>query len=162
MFLAAAVVPWFKNNSVVVLTQCTVLSWLTVSPETQGNEDKAVMLCTFCKSTACTPTEQIWLYQIKPQVTQPLIRVDFILVMPNVFWWPAPTLKNLLKWINTLKICLIFFSLLAQNSSKELCHYENEIWSLWSSDASPNEHSLVFVHMTDVVMSDSQQSSFGL
>lgn len=88
--------------------------------------------------------------------TQPLIRVGFILVMPDVSWWPsAPTLQNLLKWINTLKIHILIFSLQEQNSS-------NEFWSLRWSDGIPNDHSLVFAHMTVVWMPDSPWSSLEL
>lgn len=129
--------------------------------ETQGNEHKAVVLGTFCRCTACTPTGQIWLYQIKSQVTQPLIRVDFILVMPVVSWWPAPTLQNSLKWINTLKIHILFFHLKRKIVPK--------ISVTTKMNFGAHDHQMqvqmitaLFTHMAVVGMSDSPWSSFGL
>lgn len=96
--------------------------------------------------------EEFKLYQIKSQVTQPLIRVDFIF---GDAWCFMMTCSNTLEFGEMDKYTentLIIFSLQAQNSSREFCHYWNEFWSLWSSDAISNDHSLVFAHTTVVAM----------
>lgn len=54
--------------------------------------------------------------------TQPLTRVGFILMTPDVSWWPsAKTLQNFLKWINTLKIHMFFH--FESRIDAEFCHF---------------------------------------